>query len=586
MARLDVKAISIAASGLGSDTSKAVELKASAEIGEKGRMQAEGSVTPGTGMADLKLALAAVPLKPAGGYIGRPGLELRSGALNLSGALSLSGGQKSQLRFKGEAGIEDLGLYVRTDNSPFFAWKSLQVGGLDYAPGKVTIERVRLSRPLAGVVVLADRSFNFTSLMTPQVAVAAPAAASGPPLSYLVKSLAIDGGTLGFADYSIDPNFQARIEALSGTIENIASEPDAVAKVDLQGQVIDRFSPVSIKGTLNLQGYDRNTDISMAFRNIELPIFNPYSGRYAGYAIAKGKLTTELHYRIVNRALKADHHVVIDQLEWGTATAAKPAVPWPVELVTSLLKDRNGVIDLNLPVAGSLDDPSFRVWPVIWQIVGNLIDKIVTAPFSLIGSLFAGAEKAQFIDFAPGSAVLPDGSADGLAALAKGLSDRPALKLDIPAAPALKEDAVAMAEARLDAAVMADEVKKGRPADPATLKPDDLHDRLAGLYRVKLGKRPAYPPPAAPATSPAGGEKPADAKLEQVKEETQWLHGELQNAFLPSATELATLGSARAASVRDALLAKGDIDAGRLFLVTDETGTAADGHVRLELKLR
>jgi hypothetical protein len=580
-AHLDVKAISVTASGIGSDTSKPVALQASAEIDEKGRARADVSVTPGTGAAELKLALAGVPLKPAAGYLGRPGLDLKSGALGLSGALSLSGGAHSAMRFKGAASIDDLGVYVQQDNSPLLAWKSLQLSGIDYGPGKVAIQQARLSKPLAGVSVLADRSFNFTSLMTPQVAVATPSQ-SAPPMNFVVKTLAIDGGTLGFADYSIDPNFAARIEALSGSIENIASAPDAIAKIDLQGQVIDRFSPVSISGTANLLGYDKNTDISLAFRNIELPIFNPYSGRYAGYAIGKGKLTTELHYRIVNRALQADHHVVIDQLEWGAATATKPSVPWPVELVTSLLKDRNGVIDLSLPVKGSLDDPSFRIWPVIWQIVGNLIDKIVTAPFSLIGSLFAGAEKAQYIDFAPGSAAWPAGSADGLAALAKGLSDRPALKLDIPAAPALKEDAVAMADAHVDAGLMADEIKKGRPADPAQLKPDDLHDRLESLYRTKLGKRPAYPE----TLPPAAGEPAQDVKLAREMEETAWLRGELRNAFLPSNTELAGLGSTRATAVRDALLAKGDIDAARVFLVTDATGIANEGHVRLELKLR
>jgi hypothetical protein len=391
---------------------------------------------------------------------------------------------------------------------------------------------------------------------------------------------------MGFADHSIDPAFQARIEALQGSIRNISSAPDQIATIDLKGQVIDRFSPVTIAGTANLLGYDRNTDIQVAFRNIELPIFNPYSGRYAGYAIAKGKLSTELHYKIVNRALQADHHILIDQLEWGDASASKPSVPWPVGLVTSLLKDRHGVIDLNLPVRGSLDDPTFRLGPVIWQIIGNLIEKIVTAPFALIGSLFEGADKAQYIDFAPGSAAMPAGAADGLAALAKGLGDRPALQLDIPAAPALKEDAVTLAEGRIDQALMAKEIKKGQKADFAALDADEQHDRLEDLYRAKLGKRPAYPE-ALPAldAKPATGQPAPDADQLRQKQESAWLRGELGTAFLPSNAELAALGSARATAVRDALLAKGDIEPARVFLVTGQAGSATKDGVRLELKL-
>jgi hypothetical protein len=237
-------------------------------------------------------------------------------------------------------------------------------------------------------------------------------------------------------------------------------------------------------------------------------------------------------------------------------------------------------------VKGSLDDPTFRLGPIIWQIIGNLIEKVVTAPFALIGSLFEGAEKAQYVDFAPGSSVMPAGAADSLAALAKGLGDRPALQLDIPAAPALKEDAVMMADTRIDQQVMASEIKRGQKADFAGLDADEQHDRLEDLYRSKLGKRPAFPEslPALDAR-PAAGQPAPDADQQRQMQETIWLRGQLRNAFMPTNAELAALGSARATAVRDALLAKGDIDAARVFLVTGQAATAMNGVARLELKL-
>ncbi|HEX2761460.1 MAG TPA: DUF748 domain-containing protein, partial [Rhizomicrobium sp.] len=546
-----------------------------------------GMVTPGKQQADLKLSLTGLPLKPAAGYLPYPAVELRSGDLSFSGALTVPGGEKSVPHFKGDAAIDNLSLHERTSGSELFAWRGLKITGIDYRIGHADIARARLIRPVGGIAILADRSFNFTPLMAPKVTVPAAAPLGAPAMAFKLKSLDIENGTMGFADHSIDPAFQARIEALQGCIKNIASAPDQIATIDLKGQVIDRFSPVTIAGTANLLGYDKNTDIQVAFRNIELPIFNPYSGRYAGYAIAKGKLTTEMHYKIVNRTLQADHHILIDQLEWGQASANKPSVPWPVGLVTSLLKDRHGVIDLNLPVKGSLDDPTFRLGPIIWQIIGNLIEKVVTAPFALIGSLFEGADKAQFVDFAPGSSAMPPGAADSLAALAKGLGDRPALQLDIPAAPAVKEDAVMMADRSIDQQVMASEIKRGQKADFAGLDADEQHDRLEDLYRSKLGKRPAFPQDL-PALDfkPAAGQPQPDADQQREMQETIWLRGELRNAFMPSNAELAALGSARATAVRDALLAKGDIDPARVFLVTGQAGSANEGHVRLELKLR
>ena len=208
----------------------------------------------------------------------------------------------------------------------------------------------------------------------------------------------ITDGSTNFADFSVQPNFAAGILALNGTVTGLSSDPNSRAEVKLAGNV-DRFAPVDISGRVNLLSAAVFTDITMNFRNMELTAFNPYSGKYAGYNISKGKLTTELRYKIENRKLDAQHHIVLDQLEFGAATESKDAVPLPVRLAASLLKDRNGVIDLNLPVTGSLDDPQFRVGPIIWQAFVGLLTKIVTAPFALLGSLFGSGEELAYVDF-------------------------------------------------------------------------------------------------------------------------------------------------------------------------------------------
>ena len=586
-ARFDISALAVTANDVGTDQEKPIVLKMTARLNDKADVMAEGSVTPATKAADLRIALANVPIKIGLPYAPKyPALDLRTGDLDLSGALTLSGGEKSKVHFSGDASIDNLALYEKADNNLLLGWRNLRVTGIDYRPERADIARARLSRPAGHIAILPDRSFNFAALMTPPAAQTAPPAqtASKNAFAIKLKRLDIDGGSIQFADFSIDPNFQAPIDALQGTITNIGTAPDAIASIDLKGQVIDQFSPVTVTGTANLLGYDRNTNIKVAFRNIELPIFNPYSGHYAGYAIAKGKLSTDFTYKIVNRALNADHHVTIDQLEWGNATDSKDRVTWPIRLATALLKDRNGVIDLDVPVAGSLDDPSFHFGPIVWKILGNILEKIVTAPFDLIGSLFSGADKAQFVDFAPGSSTLPAGSADSLAALAKALDARPALQLDIPAGPAGKEDAEHLADTRIDALLMAREIKRGRPADVAALSPDDRHDRLSDLYETTFKKSPEFPANLTP--PPADGAKPADQDAQKTANENQWMRGELRKSFLPPNTELAALGSARGTAVRDALLGKSTIDPARVFLTTNETGEDNKDAVRLELKLR
>jgi hypothetical protein len=593
-ARFSIAPLSVSATGAGSDLTQPVTVHFDTRINGKGHAAGDAMVTPASLAGDLKFTLTGLALKPFAPYLPPlKSLELRSGEAGASGTVHFEGANLAALRFAGNAAVSNFAMLETTTNSPLFAWRSFAFKGVDIRNSRIEVTQANLVQPLGQVVVLADRSFNFTPLVPPKPAAPTkPAAAATVPIrtapakpGWMVhlKQLAIAGGSMGFSDMSIQPNFSARIDALKGTIANITNAPGQTAQIDLSGQVIDQFSPATIKGSMDLLAYDRKTDMQLVFRNIELPVFNPYSGRYAGYAIAKGKLTTELSYKIDNRTLKADHHVIVDQLEWGQATESKDAVPLPVRLATALLKDSKGVIDLDLPVTGSLDDPKFSIWPIVWQVVGNVIEKAVTAPFRLIGSLFAGADKAQYIDFAPGSASLPQGSAEALGALAKALTQRPELKLDIPAGPGIREDATAMADAAIDKALLAKDA--GKVTSVAALDPDDQHDRLDDLYRAKLGKKPAFPDFPADALKVAPGAKP-DASDDDRRTllEIQWMRGELRKSFTPGNAELTALGTARATAARNALLADGSVDAARVFMAAGMTEAADNGHARMELK--
>lgn len=599
--RINITPISLSMTGAGSALDAPVPFQLQATVDGKASIDAQGTATPSSGVADATFKIAGLALRPFLSYMpAHSVLEVRSGTLNASGTLHIEGRDLAAARFTGNAAVNDFRLFETGANSELFAWRSFAFNNISYRNQNLTIGQARVIRPFGRVAVMPDRTFNFQSLMAgnapakpgpapttvstlpaaPQAVVVRTPAATTPAVR--LRRLDIAGGVMSFADYSMQPNFEARIDALQGTVTNLSSQPTDPATFDLKGQVIDQYSPVSITGSMNLAGYDRQTDMRLSFRNIELPVFNPYSGRYAGYAIAKGKLTTELSYKIVNRALQADHHIVIDQLEWGQATNSKEAVPLPVRLAASLLKDRNGVIDLKLPLTGSLDDPKFRIWPIVWQIVGNIIEKAITAPFALIGSLFEGADKAQYVDFAPGAATLPAGSSEALGALAKALNERPELALDIPAAPGIREDAYAIADTEIDRLAMGGDASKGF----ASLDADDQHDELEDVYESKLGKSPAYPAFSPEALKAVSDKAEMDEDDRRQLLETQWLREQLRTSFAPPATQLTALGTARAQAIRDALLADGKIDPARVFLAGNLPATAANGHSRVELKIK
>jgi hypothetical protein len=592
--RINVTPITLSVTGAGSDPNVPLPFQLQATVNGKASIGAQGTLTPSSSVADATFKVAGLALRPFLPYLpAHSVLDVRSGSVSAAGALHIEGKDFAAARFTGNAAVNDFSLYEKGANSELFAWRAFALNNISYRAKNLTIGHARLTRPFGRIAVMPDRTFNFQSLTganvpVEQVAgqvqqtVARNTPAAAPPVRVRLRKLDIANGTMSFADYSMQPNFEARIDAMQGAITNLSSLPDEAAAFDLKGQVIDQYSPVAINGSMNLAGYDRQTDMRLSFRNIELPVFNPYSGRYAGYAIAKGKLTTELSYKIVNRALQADHHIIIDQLEWGQPTNSKEAVPLPVRLAAVLLKDRHGVIDLKLPLTGSLDDPKFRIWPIVWQIVGNIIEKAITAPFSLIGSLFEGADKAQYVDFAPGAATLPAGSGEALGALAKALTERPELQLDIPSAPAIQEDAFAIADTEIDKQAMGDDAAKGF----ASLDADDQHDDLEDVYESKLGKSPAYPDFTPEALKAVSDKADLDEDDRRQSLETQWLRAQLRTSFAPSGTQLTALGAARAKAIRDALLADGKVDPARVFTATDLKATATGGHSRVELKIK
>lgn len=588
-ARFRLNPLSLTASGISLDMTRPVPVTLQTAINTGGRLSLQGELIPATTAAVLQVDLSALPLRDVLGYLPDfPRLELRSGDLGAKGELKLppTDVASSSLSFSGDASVDGFKLMERAEQREMMSWQRVDAYGVVYKqiPASVSIQRLHARKPFAIVTVQQDRTLNLANAFAdPAPAAAAPAEkiarTAEPAMTVKVGELRLDGGTMAFADYSIDPNFRAHIESLAGTIRGLSTATDSVADIDLTGHILNRYTPVTIRGGTNVFAFDKHTDIAMTFRNIDLPIFNPYSGRFAGYAIAKGKLTTELHYQIDDRQLTAAHHVVLDQLEWGEATDSQDKVSLPIRLATSLLKDRHGVIDLDLPVTGSLDDPKFRIWPVVWQILKNLMVKIVTAPFAFIGSLFEGAEDAQYVSFAPGSADLSEAARSNLAALAKGLEDRPALRLDIPAGIAVDADPGAIAEQRLLQA--AAELRKTDPPAFATLPAEEQIDTLEKLFRQQLGQKPDIPD-----TEPAADEATRKEKRGLRDQATlAWLRSRLLEHYQPTPAELEELGRARASAVQDALLTSGGLDPTRVFITAAKAPSLHEGSVRLELAL-
>jgi len=610
--------VSLTISDASLDLTKPLKVALDTRINESGSLAVSGEVTPQPVAAALHVKLSGLDLTAAQPYLAqRTSMTLRSGKLGADAQLTYAAGkQLPSLRFSGDVYVENLHTVDDVLQDDFINWERLDVRGLNYqqGPDRVEIAEIAARKPYARVIIESDTSLNVTRVLSgpgkaptgtpaatspapppakpstakraPSPSADSPAAATqaAPRVPMAIKKILVQGGKANFTDLSVKPNFSAGIQSLEGSILGLSSKSNSRAKVDLHGNV-DAFSPVSISGEVNILSTVLYTDLAMDFRNMELSIFNPYSGKFAGYNITKGKLTTELHYKVDGRKLDATHHILIDQLEFGDKTESKDAVSLPVKLAVALLKDRNGVIDLDFPVSGTLDDPKFRIGPLIWKVIVNILEKAVTAPFALLGSLFGGGPDIQFIDFQPGSSTIDAGQSAKVQAVAKALKERPQIKLEVPIADVPEVDGPALVGAAFSSQLAAVQAQKGSRKKAAAGAPPTPFEQLDAaakldvltqLYAQVLGGEPKYPD-----TVTAVKQKPdlAAAKID-------FLTAAVRDHLTVGEDQFKALAQARALALQQALLTGTGVEPERVFLVVNDKAKSKDGAVRLELSLR
>ena len=528
------------------------------------------------------------------------------------------------LGVKGDSWVSDLSTIDDALRKDFIKWKELRVADINYRsqPAGLRIGSITALQPYVRMIIAPDRTTNIKAVLTPPGApraapaaastaapaaaepaetATAPAAAAPPPAAAAsgksrkgkaaaatapprapltpfptsIGAVRIVNGSADYTDLWIKPSFALGMQSLNGAVTGLSSDPNSRARVQLDGKLAS-YAPLHIAGEVNLLSAALYTDVTLSFKDLDLTIVNPYSGYFVGYKIDKGKLSVDVSYKIDHRQLNASQHFVVDQLELGDRVESPEAVHLPLKIAVALLKDRNGVIDLPLPMSGSLDDPSFRIGPIIWKMFVNLIVKVATAPFALLGHLFGGGEHMNIVEFAAGSAELTPPMKDQLASLGKAMKERPQLKLDVPIVASTGLDRPQLARAKLDAELTARVAgsRQGRKhpqeaAELALADPGKHLELLIEQFHADLGKDTPLP---------ASAQKPTDPDAAIAD-----LESALVNHIQVPDTDLEALGRSRAQAIQTTLLADGQIDPARVFIVNAAPKPDTGDTVKVEL---
>lgn len=369
---------------------------------------------------------------------------LLDGKLDLKLALALSRKGEKVGSFRGEGGIRDFYIVDAAEEEDLLKWESLLCDRFSgtIEPFSLQISGLSLDNYYARVIINKDGRLNFRDIYqpAPREQDAAAAATPAPPAAAATaepaqKNISIDTitlseGTLNFSDHHLNRDFSTTMLKLGGKISGLSATAGSAADIDLRGN-LENHSPLRITGRINPLAKDLLLDMQIAFSEIELSPFTPYSGTYLGYAIDKGKLSLALNYKIEQKNLTATNKVFLDQFTFGEKIESSKATSLPVRLGIALLKDRKGEIHLDLPLSGRTDSPEFSIWGLVGQVLKNLLVKAATSPLALLQASFGGGADFSSIVFLPGVNHISGSEEEKLRSLAIALTERPAIRLEV-----------------------------------------------------------------------------------------------------------------------------------------------------------
>lgn len=570
------------------DLAKPIPIKAGFKIKQGGRFNADGKLALAPLKGDLNLKLEGLPLAPFSPYLNRPTLlKLTGGEAAAHGKLSLKPAKTFSGQFNGGFAVQNLEITEEADNRSFLRWKSVSTNSLQLglAPNRVHMDELRIEHPIGSLIIFEDRTMNVQRMLRPaatgttQPAHTAGSTEKSEPFPVSVNRLSIADADLEFADLSLVPQFGTHVHTLSGVINGLSTDPDSAAQVELDGKV-DDYGSARVRGALQPFRATENTDLKVAFRNLEMNRLTPYSGKFAGRKIDSGKMSVDLEYKIKNRQLSGENKFVINTLKLGERVESKDAVDLPLDLAITLLEDSNGVIDLDLPISGNLDDPQFSYGKIVWKAIVNVISKIATAPFRALGKLLGiNSEKLEAIAFDPGESGLLPPEQEKLKLLADAMTKKTALVLRITPAFDPVADKAALQEQATRRAVLKEmgvALKEGEQPGPVDLNNVKVQTAVENLHKDLKGESRSL--------------KAVDAvrdyfrkpKPEELPRYETMLK-ELKDAAKVPDSDLQALAKARGEAIRGYLTGKGGLAAERVTLA--ETDKVSSGSKAVPLKM-
>ena len=452
-AQLEITPLEFSASAIKWPLEGDTALKLGLTVNGQTSASVEGSLDLGTGAGTLAYQLEALPLpwfNP--NFPAALKAKLTGGALQVSGELTLA--EFAPVTIAMDGSIEGFAAKISQEETSLTAWETVRWEKLiiDVQKHQVDLARLLIDNYTGRIHINKDGSINSSNVWKEEVGEQAEEVkedlSEGEPWVVNMPLIRITDSEIDFMDESLPIQFRTVVGDLNGDIKNISSEPGVKTTVNIKGSV-DGYAPVLLAGTAQPLRTPLALDLELSFDGIDMSLLSPYSGNYAGYAIERGVLSLDLNYAMEDNQLDGKNKIVIEQMKLGDKVESENAADLPLELALALLTDSNGVIDMDIPVSGNVEDPEFSVGSVVMGALVNLITKVITSPFTLLAGLVDTEEDLQRLNFKSGSTELETTARDKLANLSTALAERPELNLVITGRLQLEADRERMQKTQL-----------------------------------------------------------------------------------------------------------------------------------------
>ena len=402
---------------------------------EEAQITAQGTLAMADGNGTIDYSLNALPLSMLNPNLPQAlKARITRGTIAMKGQVTLKNYTPVSIALNGS--INKFSARTENEETELTGWDLVRFQGLaaDMEAQTLSLEQLAIETYTGRLHIQKDGSINASNIWKEEAGEQpqdiTENLTQAEPWSISLSSITISDSEIDYMDRSLPIYFRTVIGDIEGKVLGITSEPGKSASVDIKGSV-EGYAPVVLKGSVAPFSERPDFNLKLTFDGVDMAGLSPYSSTYAGYKIDRGLLALELDYTLKNDQLKGNNSVVIDKLKLGEKIASDKAVNLPLELALAILTDANGVIDMQVPVAGDVNSPSFELSGVIFKAFINILTKAITAPFTLLAGLVDSKQDLQFIDFASGSVALNDTSSEKLTQLSGALAQRPNLSLII-----------------------------------------------------------------------------------------------------------------------------------------------------------